>query len=101
MARPKAKPIGTDNNTAAPSSSTKKITRFQLPMPFNAGAPSFIATASKTATAMPNSASRHESRANRANAVTAISSAPTGMAMARNVLWMPRAGVSMNHSSAA
>ncbi len=101
VASPKAKPIGTDSSTPAPSSSTKKTTRFQLPSPLSTGQAQCRPSARAPRTAAANTTSFQPSRSSRASAVTTISAAPTGIAAARNVLCRPSAGVSMNHSSLA
>jgi hypothetical protein len=93
--------MGTPSSTPVANSPTKKMARFQLPIDFRNGVAICRATTTKAMAMAASSTGRQPWRARRSRQVSSMSAKPAGMAAARTMLDRPRAGVSINHSSAA
>ncbi|MCY1223064.1 hypothetical protein D9M72_351730 [compost metagenome] len=102
MASANENAMGTPESTVAATTTTKKITRLNLPSVANSGAASQKAP---TSAAMPSTATAIcrpvHTRTRRSTAITSMMPMPAGMAAARQALLISSAGVTMNDSSCA
>ena len=101
VASPKQNAMGTPSSTAVPSSSAKKMTRFQLPMPWSQSAPRYSTPASAAIESATPARSATPWRARRSRPIAIMNALPTGTAAARTVFGHDSAGVWTTHSSRA